>query len=164
MCCLNIIPPSDASFAACMGAFGILFPLAITNGILLFKPWHILSKYLPILRPLLRWVIKLSLDSLENNELFTVSTHHKIFMKIGKSYFLERSNVFLPSKPVWICSSSCVEQSTGGMETLFEALVLTVFLMVFFDKMLLCMACIIQGKSYNQRHDCLYHNICLLLG
>jgi len=37
------------------------------------------------------------------------------------------------------------------METLFEPLVPTIFLMVFFDKMLLCMAYIIQGKSYNQQ-------------
>jgi hypothetical protein len=47
-----VIPPSDASFAACKGASGLLFPLVKWIRILLPNPLVKQSNSLPIVTPL----------------------------------------------------------------------------------------------------------------
>jgi hypothetical protein len=47
MCLRTLIPPSDANFAACIGAFRHLSPSFMCIGILPFKPRLIQSRFLP---------------------------------------------------------------------------------------------------------------------
>lgn len=50
-CYLSMIPPSEASFAACIGASSLLSPSFITTVILVPRPLVMLSSSMPILAP-----------------------------------------------------------------------------------------------------------------
>ena len=99
MCCLSVIPPSDASLAAWIGASGRLFPSETWIGNFMHNPLLSLSSSLPALLPLILSGSFLAASAPNNNimcKFMTMAyTYLEVRLNLEGSKFMTMAYTYL---------------------------------------------------------------------